>query len=331
MSPEQLTTGQVVDRRSDVFAAGIILYEDARQPPAVRGGHAPRDHGASSRAASTRSPRSFSRRVPRKLAKLVAKAAGDQPEEAPFQTAGALANELRSAFLHSEGNPPESLDPGGLHPPALPGLQAARPGAHAQPLLRGGRELTPLLGTGRLAASEPDRPAPAAAVGEPTSAPPAEVAPALSSQAGQPAGRATPADAADSSAVVVADEAVAFGVLGLPDDYAVAKRAAEARRTEPELPRGEPPEEVFDDRPTDPKGARRLTKPGLPQLSPAAPAQAVGGRPVDPELLAAPTRILESGGGQASPRPATSAPVAGSSRSRTCPTAPTRKCCRRPR
>ena len=305
MSPEQLT-GQVVDRRSDVFAAGIILYEMLTNHRPFEGA-TPHETMALISRGKYQEPQKLNRHVPRKLAKLVAKALETNPKKR-FPTAGALANEL-SAFLHSEGNPPESSTLAAFIHQRCPDSRPRALVPTPNRFLR--RELTPPLGTGRLPVSEPDRPAPAAAVREPTPAPPAVATPALSFKPASPRAAPPPADATDSSAVVVADEAVAFGVLGLPDDYAVAKRAAEARRTEPELPRSEPPEEVFDDRPTDPKGARRSTAPGLPQLSPAAPAQAVGGRPVDPELLAAPTRILEPGGGQVSPRPATSAPVAG--------------------
>ncbi len=267
MSPEQLT-GQVVDRRSDVFAAGIILYEMLTNHRPFEGA-TPHETMALISRGKYQEPQKLNRQVPKKLAKLVARALEVNPKKR-LPTAGALANEL-SNLLHAGGTPPEAS--------ALAALVRARcPDARPRSLAPTPNRFHPREPTPQGATpprGEPPR-APATPAPEPPAPAPAEPPP-LAVQAFQPVPRPSslPAPEPDGSdAVVVVDEAVSFGVLGLPEDYAVSRLAAEERR------------------------------PTQPGHQPAVPAPLA-----DPELLSAPTRILEPG--SAAPTPATAAPEDG--------------------
>ncbi len=105
MSPEQLT-GQALDARSDVFAAGIILYQVLTHQRPFEGA-TPQETMALVSRGSYQAPQKLNRRVDRKLAQVIKKAL-DRNVKRRYQSAGKMAAELAS-YLHNTGEPPTAM------------------------------------------------------------------------------------------------------------------------------------------------------------------------------------------------------------------------------
>jgi serine/threonine-protein kinase len=289
MSPEQLA-GQVVDRRSDVFAAGIILYEllTCRRPFE---GVTPHETMALISRGKFQDPCKLNRQVGKKLAGVLKKALETNPRKR-HPTAGAMAAEL-ARLLHAEARP---ADAGSLAAFIRARVPEVKPRSLAPTPPRARRDPT----SPRTPPLNPPAPSPGGTVpaAEPASPPEPTPRPAARPE-GFPAARAAAPSAlaaSDEEPVVVSgEEAVSFGLLGLPADYTPAGTLE-----------GEP------------ETAKRPTRPGhqpvLPRLEIVSLGSAVLpdlSRPASStdELLAAPTQILAPGAGPAVPdlsRPASS-------------------------
>lgn len=95
-SPEQIQRPKTLDRRSDVFAAGIILYELCLGQPLFL-----RDHDYATMAAVISEPLPPLTGIPETLAQIITSALSREPEGRP-PTAAALAEQLER-FVLSEG------------------------------------------------------------------------------------------------------------------------------------------------------------------------------------------------------------------------------------
>lgn len=96
-SPEQIQRPKTLDRRSDVFAAGIILYELCLGRPLFL-----RDHDFATMAAVISEPLPPLTGIPEALAQIIMSALSREPERRP-PTAAALAEELERFVLSQEG------------------------------------------------------------------------------------------------------------------------------------------------------------------------------------------------------------------------------------
>jgi len=100
MSPEQMR-GLPVDGRSDIFAAGIVMYEMLAGRRLFMS-KSPRETIQRIRSGKVVPLRTYNQRIPAALERIVLKALSVHPDDR-FQTAGALGNELhRFAFFHRQ-------------------------------------------------------------------------------------------------------------------------------------------------------------------------------------------------------------------------------------
>ncbi len=332
MSPEQLM-GQPVDGRADVWAAGIILYELLTHQRPFDGA-TPQETMAAITRGAFKAPQKLNRQVNRKLAAVVKKAL-ERNVKKRYKSAGNMASAL-AGYLHSMGDPPNPLELAKLIRERMP--EAKPRTVQPTPIRRIRQEPTPqgpagpvaagqpgsLSVTQQRAAAQPGPSAPPAGSTPPTaSAPPDESAPPAESTPGERPRKTTAPNfpevgpkgqagqevevSEDQPVVVGADgEAISFGALGLPEDYAVSKAKADAtgaddaelpedqRTTEPELPKSPPdlsalPDEEAsyeDDEPTvvqPPRFAKDAE--GDAHLA-SAPDDA------DPELLQAASKLM---------------------------------------
>ena len=101
MSPEQLR-GEPLDRRSDLFSLGLVLYEMATGRPAFTGGTASVIGGAILHATPI-PPRQLRPELPHTLEQIILKAI-DKDREARYQTAAELRSDLQHV-QHRLGQP----------------------------------------------------------------------------------------------------------------------------------------------------------------------------------------------------------------------------------
>ena len=203
MSPEQLT-GQEVDNRSDIFAAGIILYEMLTNRRPFEGG-TPQETMAQISRGAYEKPHKLNKKVDKKLTAVVKKALERNPKKR-YKTAGEMATAL-SDYVYRVGQHADASTLASFIPKRLPD---ARPRT-IQP--------TPIQAIRR----ETDQRSPAKPESQPDHFPAPSAAPP------------PPPVEPQSEPVVVNDgEAVAFGDLGLPPEY----EAEDSKRpTDPERPK----------------------------------------------------------------------------------------------
>lgn len=96
-SPEQIQRPKTIDRRSDVFAAGIILYELCTGKPLFL-----RDHDFATMAAVIAEPIPPLAGIPDPLAEIIVRALSRDPQDRP-PTAEALAEQLERFVLAESG------------------------------------------------------------------------------------------------------------------------------------------------------------------------------------------------------------------------------------
>ena len=130
MSPEQIQ-GEPIDRRTDIFSAGIIFYQFLTGQKPFEG-----TQWALAKKIIQDEPAKPSTlvRVPPEIDRVVARALAKQPE-ARYQTAGSFAKSLKRIL---EGKPPE--DPNEVVVP-LPSAPAAPAPAAATPAQQQGNEV----------------------------------------------------------------------------------------------------------------------------------------------------------------------------------------------
>ncbi|MBN2493623.1 MAG: protein kinase, partial [Deltaproteobacteria bacterium] len=228
MSPEQLT-GQMVDRRSDIFACGVCLYEMLTCQRPFEG-----DTPQATLALITRciytAPQKINRQIGRKLGAVLKKALEKSPKKR-YQSAGKMASGL-SKYLHSIGDHPSARDLASFVKERMPEARPrtlqptpSRPvyigeSSKVQPLPRG----TPPSGE-RIEDAQSTRP---------RAEQRAERFPKASGEkSARPQARAEPSSG--SGIVVMDGEAVSFGMLDLPE-YVIEDRIP----TRPEQPKAAP-------------------------------------------------------------------------------------------
>ena len=253
MSPEQLT-GQGVDNRSDIFSAGIILYEMLTNRRPFEGG-TPQETMAQISRGNFEKPHKLNKKVDKKLTAIIKKSLERNPKKR-YKTAGEMATAL-SNYLHRVGQQADAATLASFIPKRLPD---ARPRTIPPTPIRAIRRETDERGAAKVLAPPP--------ASQPDHFPVPAQKPADSASAQN-----------DSDSVVVNDgEAVSFGDLDLPPEY----EPKDSRRpTDPERPQAEtlPPQPSI-------MNAETHMLPRSEEPKQADPEQ------VDPDLLSAATMLL---------------------------------------
>ncbi len=148
MSPEQLT-GQTVDNRSDIFSAGIILYEMLTNRRPFEGG-TPQETMAQISRGNFEKPGKFNRKVDKKLTAVIRKALERNPKKR-YKTAGEMATSL-SDYLHRVGQHADAATLAAFIPKRLPD---ARPRTIPPTPIRAIRRETDESGVARVLAPPP--------------------------------------------------------------------------------------------------------------------------------------------------------------------------------
>jgi serine/threonine protein kinase len=283
MSPEQMT-GQGVDNRADIFAAGILLYEMLTNRRPFEG-ETPQETMAQISRGNFEKPNKLNKKVDKKLTAIVKKALERNPKKR-YKTAGEMATAL-SDYLYRVGQHADAATLAAFIPKRLPD---ARPRTIPPTPIRAIRRKT----DERNAAKVP--------------APPPELSAQVNQQEIEsqpdhfPVPAQKPVDSApgrdNSDAVVVNDgEAISFVDLGLPPEY---EPENSRRPTDPEHPQTRPlPQTAKSAVPPSEKPSSMNAETHL--LPKSEEPQSTGPEQVDPDLLSAATMLLTK---QPDPAPA---------------------------
>jgi serine/threonine protein kinase len=254
MSPEQLT-GQMVDNRSDIFAAGIILYEMLTNRRPFEGG-TPQETMAQISRGAYEKPHKLNKKVDKKLTAVVKKSLEKNPKKR-YKTAGEMASAI-SEYLYRVGQHADASTLAAFIPKRLPD---ARPRTIPPTPIRAIRRETDERGP-----AKPAGPSPSVHVEQQEKSQPDHFpVPA-------PASAPAPIDEKSEPVVVNNGEAVSFGSLDLPPEY-------EAENSK---------------RPTDPERPKADALPQKPSIMEAETSMLKADEPeqVDPDLLSAATMLL---------------------------------------
>ena len=243
MSPEQLTA-QPIDGRSDVWAAGVILYELLSLERPFEGG-SPQETMARISRGAYKPPQKINKQVDRKLAAVIKKAL-ERNVKKRYATAGKMAQALAS-YLHSHREPPGAMAVAELVRQRMP--EAKPRTLQPTPVRSMRRESTPPEQPRPAAQPEPAQPRAASGASSPPGAAggPAAFGPASQPPSGRPRKTTEPEFpsaerrsstedelevSGEAPALVDGDgEAISFGALGLPGDYATVGQPPAAAST----------------------------------------------------------------------------------------------------
>ncbi|MBW1808699.1 MAG: protein kinase [Deltaproteobacteria bacterium] len=276
MSPEQIA-GEIVDRRADVYSAGIFLYEMLTNSRPFEGS-TPQETMALITRGAYEKPHKRNKKVDKKLSAVVRKSLERNPKKR-YLTAGEMAADL-SSYLHRAGLYPDATTLAEFVSQRLPDVRPRT----IQP--------TPIRAIRRKTDAQPAR----------------SGTDVLTSPGAQPVQTASP------PAVIESDkkpEAVSFSMLNLPSYENPAEPADSTRPTDPlrEAVAESPtaihssetallPQSGSQEQPApQPSAANQdllAAETRLLQAQSEPAEQKSGSTPYDPELLSAETRMLDA-------------------------------------